>query len=402
MIKVKVVCIVQARMGSTRLPGKVLKKICGKTVLEHDIDRLRRVKNIDEIIIATTTLEGDNAIIKECERLGVKYFRGSEDNVLHRYYYAAKENNADIVVRVTSDCPLIDAEVSESIIQYYLDNKSNYDYVSNTIDRTYPRGLDTEIFDFKALEKAFKEATSPRDKEHVTPYIWDNPEIFRLNQYKNNKGYSDLRWTLDTEEDYKLISLIYEHFQNKKYFNMNEIILFLEKNPEVNEINKDVEQKELDNNLFLIPANESHCELIYEWSNDDEVRKNSFNSNKIIYEEHAKWYLNKLRDSNCCIYLLADANKSIGIVRIERKQNKNVISYSIAKEFRGKGYGYKILLKLEEELIKEYKEIVLTGYVKEENISSIKIFKKLNYKVVENSNNVIRFDKTINRREFSE
>nr|WP_242825602.1 GNAT family N-acetyltransferase [Clostridium botulinum] len=154
--------------------------------------------------------------------------------------------------------------------------------------------------------------------------------------------------------------------------------------------------------MFLIPANESHCELIYEWSNDDEVRKNSFNSDKIIYEEHAKWYLNKLRDSNCCIYLLADANKSIGIVRIERKQNKNVISYSIAKEFRGKGYGYKILLKLEEELIKEYKEIVLTGYVKEENISSIKIFKKLNYKVVENSNNVIRFDKTINRREFSE
>ncbi len=219
--------------------------------------------------------------------------------------------------------------------------------------------MDTEIFDFKALEKAFKEATSPRDKEHVTPYIWDNPEIFRLNQYKNNKGYSDLRWTLDTEEDYKLISLIYEHFQNKKYFNMNEIILFLEKNPEVNEINKDVEQKELDNNVFLIPANESHCELIYEWSNDDEVRKNSFNSNKIIYEEHAKWYLNKLRDSNCCIYLLADTNKSIGIVRIERKQNKNVISYSIAKEFRGKGYGYKILLKLEEELIKEYKEIVI-------------------------------------------
>ncbi|NSJ93195.1 acylneuraminate cytidylyltransferase, partial [Coprococcus sp. MSK.21.13] len=107
--------------------------------------------NIDEIIIATTTLERDNAIIKECERLGVKYFRGSEEDVLSRYYYAAKENNADVVVRITSDCPLIDPEVSENIIQFYLDNKDKYDYVSNTIERTYPRGLDTEVFSFRVL-----------------------------------------------------------------------------------------------------------------------------------------------------------------------------------------------------------------------------------------------------------
>ncbi|MEL5865097.1 glycosyltransferase family protein, partial [Clostridium cochlearium] len=194
----KIVCIVQARVGSTRLPGKVLKKICGKTVLEHDIDRLRRIKNIDEIIIATTTLEKDNAIVKECERLGVKCFRGSEEDVLSRYYYAAKENNADVVVRVTSDCPLIDSYVSEKTINYYLNNK--YDYVSNTIDRTYPRGLDTEVFSFKVLEMAFKEAVSLRDKEHVTSYIWNNPQIFKLAQYKNHKDYSHLRWTLDTEE----------------------------------------------------------------------------------------------------------------------------------------------------------------------------------------------------------
>lgn len=242
----KVVCIVQARVGSTRLPGKVLKKICGKTILEHDIDRLRRFKEIDKIVIATTTLEKDNAIVEECERLGVMYFRGSEDDVLSRYYYAAKENNADIVVRITSDCPLIDPEISENIIKYYIDNKNKYDYVSNTIDRTYPRGLDTEVFSFKVLERAFKEAVSLRDKEHVTPYIWNNPQIFKLAQYKNHEDYSHLRWTLDTEEDFELINKIY----NLLYPNMNSkfqfdnILDLYDKYPELKSINVNVKQKE--------------------------------------------------------------------------------------------------------------------------------------------------------------
>jgi len=243
----KVVCIVQARVGSTRLPGKVLKKICGKTILEHDIDRLRRVKEIDKIVIATTTLKKDNAIVEECERLGVMYFRGSEDDVLSRYYYAAKENNADIVVRITSDCPLIDPEISENIIKYYIDNKNKYDYVSNTIDRTYPRGLDTEVFSFKVLERAFKEAVSLRDKEHVTPYIWNNPQIFKSAQYKNHKDYSHLRWTLDTEEDFELINKIYNLLypnMNSKFKFQNILNLYYEY-PELKNINDNIKQKEV-------------------------------------------------------------------------------------------------------------------------------------------------------------
>ena len=243
----KIVCIVQARVGSTRLPGKVLKKICGKTVLEHDIDRLRRIKNIDEIIIATTTLKRDNAIVKECERLGVKCFRGSEEDVLSRYYYAAKENNADVVVRVTSDCPLIDPEVSEKIIQYYLDNKDKYDYVSNTIERTYPRGLDTEVFRLKALEKAFNESKIQRDREHVTPYIWDNSDIFKLYYYKNDVDYSELRWTLDTEEDFQLINRIYGllyPYMNSE-FKFNDILNLYNDYPELKNINAHIEQKKV-------------------------------------------------------------------------------------------------------------------------------------------------------------
>lgn len=240
------ICIVQARVGSTRLPGKVLKKICEKTVLEHDVDRLKQVKNIDEIIIATTELERDDSIVEECKRLNVNYFRGSEENVLSRYYYAAKENNADVVVRVTSDCPLIDPEVSSRIIDFYFKNREKYDYVSNTIDRTYPRGLDTEVFSFKALERAFKEATLERDKEHVTPYIWDNPEKFRLAQYKNDLDYSYLRWTLDTKEDYELINEIYkELYDGKNKFYLDDILKLLERKPELKKINQHIKQKEV-------------------------------------------------------------------------------------------------------------------------------------------------------------
>lgn len=242
-----VVCIMQARIGSTRLPGKVLKKICNKTVLEHDIDRLERVKNINKIVIATTILEKDNDIVEESNRLKVAYFRGSEEDVLSRYYYAAKENNADIIVRVTSDCPLIDSEITEKIIQYYLDNNEKYDYVSNTIDRTYPRGLDTEVFSFKTLEKAFNEAESQRDREHVTPYIWDNSNMFRLDQYKNDADYSELRWTLDTVEDFELINHVYTilYPQKGNDFNMKDIIELYKQYPELNSINNTIEQKKV-------------------------------------------------------------------------------------------------------------------------------------------------------------
>ncbi|MDK2961315.1 MAG: spore coat polysaccharide biosynthesis protein SpsF [Eubacteriaceae bacterium] len=242
----KVVCIVQARVGSTRLPAKILKKIFDKTVLEHDIERLRRVKNISDLIIATTANEQDDLIVDECQRLNVKYFRGSEEDVLSRYYHAAQENQADIVVRVTSDCPLIDPETSEKIIDFYLDHKEEYDYVSNTIDRSYPRGLDTEVFSFTALEDAFLLATKKYEREHVTPYIYQHPEKFEIAQFKNKQDFSDYRWTLDTKEDFEVIKLVYEGlYQKKKDFDYADILCFVKENPYIVEINKEIVQKKL-------------------------------------------------------------------------------------------------------------------------------------------------------------
>lgn len=240
----KVVCIIQARVGSTRLPGKVLKKICDKTVLEHDIDRLKRVENINEIVIATTTLEKDNAIVEECKRLGISYFRGSEEDVLSRYYYAAKENKADVVVRVTSDCPLIDSYVTEKTIDFYI--KNSYDYVNNTYEKSFPQGFDTEVFSFKVLERAYKETKENIYREHVTTYFWKNPSIFFIGCYKSDVDYSMYRLTLDTEEDLELIRVIYHNlYKVDRYFGLKDILELLKKNNEICNINKMIEQKKV-------------------------------------------------------------------------------------------------------------------------------------------------------------
>lgn len=240
----KVVCIIQARMGSTRLPGKIMLDLCGKTVLGHIIERVKKVENIDEIVVATTTKEDDILIVEETLKYGVKVFRGSEEDVLSRYYYAAKENEADVVVRITSDCPLIDPEVTQKTIDYYLRNKDNFDYVSNTLERTFPRGLDTEVFSFKQLEVAYSKAKEKYQREHVTPFIYENSN--NIFYYKNDIDYSKYRWTLDTKEDFELISKIYEELYKEQHdFYFKDIIELFRIKPELFNINSHIEQKKL-------------------------------------------------------------------------------------------------------------------------------------------------------------
>lgn len=242
----RVVAIIQARMGSTRLSGKVMKELCGKTVLAHDIERVKQSKRIDQIVVATTTNQNDDVIVEEATRLGVSTFRGSEDDVLSRYYLAANENNADIVIRITSDCPLFDPIVLDDMLLFYLNN--NYDIVSNAgsdpTTRTYPRGLDCEIFSFSDLEKAYKNAEEKYQREHVTPFIYENAR--NIYYYKHSVDYSKYRWTLDTEEDWSLISKIYEYlYKGVHDFYLEDIIELINRHPELHEINKNIEQKKL-------------------------------------------------------------------------------------------------------------------------------------------------------------
>ncbi|MCL6611783.1 MAG: glycosyltransferase family protein [Peptococcaceae bacterium] len=240
----KKVIIVQARMSSTRLPGKVLKEVLGKPLLEYQYERLQRVRLADKIVIATTVNQSDQPVIDFCKRLNISYYRGSETDVLTRYYEAALLYSADIVVRVTSDCPLIDPFVIDKVMDFYLQHYPTYDYVSNTLERTYPRGMDTEVFSFKALERAHFEAVSPPDREHVTPFLYRNSEKFRINNVSFHSDQSCHRWTVDTVEDFELIKRVLEClYPINPEFTMEDVLDIISLNPDWFYINAHVEQK---------------------------------------------------------------------------------------------------------------------------------------------------------------
>jgi spore coat polysaccharide biosynthesis protein SpsF len=230
-----IICIIQARMGSTRLPGKTMMDVEGNPLLYHVIQRIKKSKKINKLVIATTSNEEDNVIEEYCKKLNVNCFRGDSKNVLYRYYQCAKKYNSKIIVRVTADCPFIDASIVDELIEMFENN--NYDLVTNNIPRTFPHGLDAEVFSFNSLEKAWKEATTEHDKEHVTPYIRNNPKLFKLANMPNPLGdYSHIRITTDYIEDIELTRKLYKEFFKKGLdhdFKLKDLIQFFEENPKL-------------------------------------------------------------------------------------------------------------------------------------------------------------------------
>lgn len=238
--------IIQTRMTSTRLPGKVLKSVYDGTrsitMLEAVLERIKRSKLINCIIVATTTNETDNPVVELCNNHNILIYRGSENNVLERYYMAAKTNNLDIIIRITSDCPIIDVELMDEMLSFYLKNK--YDYVSNTLERSYPRGLDIEIFNFNSLEIAYKNANTEIEKEHVTTYIYGHSKDFKLYSYTQHMDWSEYRLTVDTEKDMELIRKIYGSLYDKNpKFNQKDVLNLLVSNPEWSRSNRDIPQQ---------------------------------------------------------------------------------------------------------------------------------------------------------------
>lgn len=242
----KIAAIIQARMTSTRLPGKVLMDISGKPMLWHIVERLKYSKKIGEVILAIPDTKQNDFLEKFAEDNDLKYFRGSEEDVLSRYYEAAKKFRTDVIVRITSDCPLVDPEIVDMIIEKHLN--SDADYTSNTIKRTFPRGLDTEVFDFNILEKTRKNAKENYQREHVTPYIYENPNEFKLQsvEVKGKFEKPNLRLTVDTKEDLILIRRVYEYlYKPKDIFYIGDIINLFNKYPQLSLINKNIKQKKL-------------------------------------------------------------------------------------------------------------------------------------------------------------
>lgn len=233
-----VIGIIQARMSSTRLPGKILLPMIDKTILEQIVNRVRAVEKISDVVVATTNNKMDDLVEVFCRMKGINCYRGSEDNVLERFYLCAQEYKAEVIVRITADDPLKAPEIITRAIELF--EAGDYDYVSNTIDPTYPEGIDIEVFSYAALNRTYQEASLQSEKEHVTPYIYKNPDLFKMLNFKNDIDLSNLRWTVDTPEDYLFVQRVYEELYKKQsdIFTMEDVCELLMRQPDLQELNK--------------------------------------------------------------------------------------------------------------------------------------------------------------------
>jgi spore coat polysaccharide biosynthesis protein SpsF len=235
------VAIIQARMSSSRLPGKVLEVFGGKTALDHCVERTRACRAIDRVVIATTTQASDDVVVEVCRDRGWQSFRGSENDVLDRYYQAASEVGATHVVRITSDCPLNDPDVISELIARYL--AADADYASTSYPRpTFPLGISAEVVRASVLAQAWRDDKNPAWREHVTPYVYRHPELFRLVGLSCEADHSQHRWTLDTPEDARLIRTLFDHF-GERPFGWRDALAAAEAHPEWQAINASVVQK---------------------------------------------------------------------------------------------------------------------------------------------------------------
>jgi len=265
------VAIIQARMGSSRLPGKVLLDIAGKPMLAHVVDRTRRAETVQQVVVATTNEPEDDPVASFCLQRQIDCFRGSLHDVLDRYYQAAKIHKADIIVRITADCPLIDPQVIDLTVKAFLGQASDhqrvlspgdgqivsnqpYDFTANRLPppwgRTYPIGLDTEVCSFPSLEIVWQEAIQPHQREHVMPYFYDHQERFSILLVDHEQDYGDLRWTVDTQEDLDLVRQIFDQFPGRSDFSWLEVLELFRRDPKLAQINAQVRHKvynEVDN-----------------------------------------------------------------------------------------------------------------------------------------------------------
>jgi spore coat polysaccharide biosynthesis protein SpsF len=240
---VSVVCTIEARMTSSRLPGKVLREAAGRPLLAHMVDRLRRARRLDAVVVATTEDPSSDPIEELADALGVGCFRGSEEDVLARVLGAARAHEAELIVETTGDCPLIDPAVVDLVIERFLDG--GVDYCSNTLERTYPRGLDVQVFPAAVLAEVDRLTDDPADREHVSLYIYEHPERYRLRNVRSHRPEAaHLRLTVDTPEDLALVRAVFDELHPRDpEFGLDAMLDLLDRRPELRELNQHVEQK---------------------------------------------------------------------------------------------------------------------------------------------------------------
>lgn len=237
----KICAIIQARMNSSRLPGKVLKAVCGKPLLALMLERVARARTLSRTVVATTESAEDEEIAKLCRKMDVACYRGSEDDVLDRYYQAARAFDAQVIVRLTADCPLMDQVIIDRVTESFFAGR--YDYASNTnpLPSTWPDGTDVEVFSWGALERAWLESVKPSDREHVTFYLWNHPEKFQLHRVEHVPDWSKYRLTVDYPQDLALVRSVFEAFYARNpAFTLSDIVTFLDARPDIMQLNQTI------------------------------------------------------------------------------------------------------------------------------------------------------------------
>jgi len=241
----RVVAIIQARMGSTRLPGKVMKPVVGRPVIGHVVERTRQIRGVDDVVVATSTKARERPLVEYLSSIdAVGVYRGPEDDVLKRYRDAARDADADLVMRITADCPLLSPQVSARVLDAYLDGEQGWDYATNTRERSFPRGLDTSVMSTALLHRICRRATAPAEREHVSLHVASRPRRFAIVGVVDDVDRSDLRWTVDEPADLELVRQVYRELHGAdELFEYQEVLDLFERRPELRQINADVRQK---------------------------------------------------------------------------------------------------------------------------------------------------------------
>lgn len=384
----KVVAIVQARMGSTRLPGKVLLPAAGEPLIVHMMRRVKRCRTFDALWLATSVEPEDDRLDEVVRAAGFSVFRGSEEDVLSRYAEIARREKADLVVRLTGDCPLHDPAVVDEVVAFAGAHVREYDYVSNALIPSYPDGLDVEVCTRAALDEAHARAVLPVQREHVTPYIHrfnEGSGPFRVHNVRGVADFSHLRWTLDEPADYEFIQRVYDRlFPISPDFGWLDVIALLTSSPDLLTINGHIARNEgLDpmsfagGSLTLRPARLEDAAPVWALANDPLIAANRFSAGEIPLDTHLDWFRQKLQSASTRMWILEGADGVAGQIRYDRTEDGLAeIDYWIAPSHRGLGLGPALLRRTWPAACRALGAAGVRGIVFDSNRSSMRAFEK--------------------------
>jgi spore coat polysaccharide biosynthesis protein SpsF len=362
-------CVVQARTGSTRLPGKVLQELSGRPLLRFMLDRLSDLR-VDELVVATSTLERDDAVAEIARDAGRPVVRGSETDVLDRFAAALAAHPADHVARLTADCPLADPVLVESVLARHLDRGA--DYTSNVFPRTFPRGLDCEVVTADALRTAHAEAVDPVEREHVTPFLYRRPERFALANMRNDTPLGREGWTVDTADDLafvrKIVASMSDGTVASDAFSWREAW-------------RAVGPRDVDDPgaVILVPAGREHSAFFLSCRNDTDAVQHSRSRRPVGREEHARWFAAKIDDPGVRLRVAIARGEPVGTARVDVRAGVGEVGFAVAPTFRGQGLGTAILNALVADVAADPQVVTLTAAVHVGNTPSMRAFARVGF-----------------------